>query len=99
MASVVKPTDAKSPCLLEMSDSSEQLILITSGLSSSDKNFVSIPVSKVGDYLKKVKECYERTQPTEADATRKLNRVYIDIDGELDNDTSELDFDKLVKDI
>lgn len=62
----------------------EQTIAITIGLESSDnKYYDSVPVSKVEQYLAKRKECYERTQPIQAEPDRKLNRVYVDIDGEM----------------
>jgi P4 family phage/plasmid primase-like protien len=90
----------------------EQTIAITTGLASSDKAFDSVPVSKVEDYLRgkwnppgvkrpllRRKECYERTQPTESEPTRRLNRVYVDIDGEMEPDMPEDDFNAKVGDI
>lgn len=77
----------------------EQTICITSGLGASDKNCVDIPISQVPAYLKSHKECYERTQPTEKEPERKLNRAYIDLDGEVDKDMSEADFDSLVTEL
>ena len=87
----------------------EQTIAITSGLSASDTKYDSVPVSKVEEYLKgtwnppgvgrtgKRKDCYERTQPIQSEPTRKLNRVYVDIDGEMPSDISEDDFNGKVK--
>jgi len=45
----------------------------------------------------KRKECYERTQPIQAEPTRLHNRVYVDIDGEMPIETSEDDFTSKVK--
>ena len=47
----------------------------------------------------KRKECYERTQPTERESQRILNRVYVDIDGEMPNGTTEEEFLQKVEDI
>ena len=76
----------------------EQCVFITSGLASSDKDFTKIKVSEVASFLKAhpKKDCYERTQPTEADPHRIFNRVYVDLDGELPFET--LDYDFTVKD-
>lgn len=92
------PADPEQPVV-------EQLIAITSGLSASDTKYDAVPVSKVEDYLKgkynppgvnraamKRKECYERTQPIQSEPNRKLNRVYVDIDGEMPLDMTEIDF-------
>jgi P4 family phage/plasmid primase-like protien len=75
----------------------EQTISITCGLLASDKNFVKKRVSEVQQFLKeqKVKEWYERTQPTEDEPERQMNRVYVDIDGECPKEMSEADFDAL----
>jgi len=89
-----------SPSVLDMmTPVAEQMIMITSGLGNSDKNCDLVPVSKVAEYLKTRKECYERTQPTERDASRTLNRAYIDLDGEVEAEMYEKDFDALVKSI
>ena len=58
-------------------------ICITRGLLSSDKNYEEVPVAEIEAYLKKHRNCYERTFPlAEAeDDERKLNRVYVDLDG------------------
>ena len=82
----------------------EQTIAITTGLASSDTKYDSVPISKVEEYLAgkwsppntqprlgKRKECYERTQPIQAEPDRLLNRVYVDIDGEMP-EMSETDF-------
>jgi P4 family phage/plasmid primase-like protien len=82
----------------------EQTIAITTGLASSDTKYDSVPVSKVEEYLAgkwspagapprlgKRKECYERTQPIQSEPQRLLNRVYVDIDGEMP-EMSETDF-------
>jgi P4 family phage/plasmid primase-like protien len=117
---------AESPAKVEMKQSTlkmaetatpaapveEQMIAITSGLSSSDTKYDNVPVSKVEDYLKgrwnpvgvsrpivKRKECYERTQPTQAEPTRLHNRVYVDLDGKLPPETSEDDFSAKVKEL
>jgi len=98
-----------SPCKVEM----EQMIAITSGLASSDTKYDAVPVSKVEEYLKgkwnppgtfrvagqKRKECYERTMPIQSEPDRKLNRVYVDIDGEMSNDIGEADFNAKVDSI
>jgi len=73
---------------------SEPTISITFGLNVSDRNYEKVPLSKLSDFLKAHKQCYERTQPTEDEPTRVLNRLYIDLDGELPFDTLEADFDK-----
>lgn len=71
----------------------EQTIAITSGLKASDKSYEKVPLSMVQTYLKGNKECYERTLPLDDDTTRFLNRVYVDIDGEMPFETSEASFD------
>lgn len=71
-------------------------ISITSGLNASDRVFDSVPIDKVFDFLKSKKDCYERTQPTEKEPTRTLNRVYVDIDGEMNFSMPEKDFDEVV---
>lgn len=83
----------------EMPTVPEQTILLTSGLHASDTNFVEKNVSEVEKFLKesKSKEWYERTQPTEATTERKMNRVYVDLDGVMPAETSEEDFDALVE--
>ncbi len=88
----------------------EQTVLITSGLLRSDKSCVEVPVSKVQSYLEgkwappgyivqRHKDCYERTQPTERDPTRVLNRVYVDVDGVMETDTTEEAFYEKVEQI
>ena len=74
-------------------------IAITSGLASSDKQYTKVPLSKVVEYLRTHRECYERTMPTEDEPTRIHNRVYVDIDGELPADMNEADFNTKVADI
>ena len=89
----------------------EQTIAITSGLGASDTKYDAVPVSKVEAYLAgtwnpsgitrsgKRRECYERTQPIQSEPLRILNRVYVDIDGEMPSDISEDDFNETVRDI
>jgi len=72
----------------------EPTISITNGLLASDRNYERVSLSNVSAYLKAHKECYERTQPTEDEPTRVLNRLYVDLDGEMPFETSEADFDK-----
>jgi hypothetical protein len=72
----------------------EPVIEITRGFNSSDTIYKKVPLSKVEEYLKNNRDCYERTQP--------LNRVYIDIDGKADINMSEEDFlnkDKAIESI
>jgi hypothetical protein len=57
-----------------------------------------VPISKVEEYLTKYKNCYERTNPTEADPSATLNRVYIDLDG-TSGDIGKREFDELVENI
>lgn len=89
----------------------EQLVAITSGLASSDTKYDNVPVSKVEQYLLgkwsppgvlhtgKRHNCYERTQPIQAEPKRTLNRVYVDIDGEMPMDIGEADFNAKVASI
>ena len=77
------------------------LIYITNGLNYSSKKFEMVPYHKVEGVLSSKKtvgftDWYERTMPTEDVPTRVLNRVYIDLDGEVDSDCSESDFNILV---
>ena len=90
----VSPKMSLSPSLppVEMPPPS---VCITSGLSRSDKVCDDVPITKVKEYLASRKECYERTQPTEREPKRILNRVYVDIDGELDTNISEAEFNKI----
>ena len=74
-------------------------VCITNGLSRSDRVCDDVPISKVKEYLASRKECYERTQPTEREPKRLLNRVYIDLDGELDVEMPEMAFNEEVKSI
>jgi len=74
----------------------EQTIAISSGLKASDKHYAKVPISQIEAYLKKHKDCYERTQPIQDEPTRVLNRVYVDIDGEMPHETSEAAFDTKV---
>jgi len=74
-------------------------VCITTGLSRSDKVCDDVPISKVKEYLESHRECYERTCPTERDMKRTLNRVYIDLDGELAKDITEKDFNECVLNI
>ena len=76
----------------------EPVVRITQGLYASDKTFETIPISKVAAYLIRHKKCYERTNPTEADPSASLNRVYIDLDGEA-GDMGEREFGELVENI
>jgi len=71
----------------------EQTVCVASGLNASDRDFVNVKISAVSAFLKTRKECYERTMPTEAEPNRVLNRLYIDLDGELPFETLEQDFD------
>jgi len=77
----------------------EPTISITNGLGASDKNYDKVKLSEVSAYLKKHSECYERTQPTEDEPTRVLNRVYVDIDGEMPFECDEATFDAKHKEI
>jgi P4 family phage/plasmid primase-like protien len=77
----------------------EPTISITNCLGASDKNYERIKLSEVSSYLKSHNECYERTQPTEDEPTRVLNRVYVDIDGEMPFECDEATFDEKHKEI
>jgi putative DNA primase/helicase len=81
--------------MLEESIAMEPVVRITRGLYKSDKTFEAIPIGKVGAYLSRHKDCYERTNPTEADPSSDLNRVYIDLDGDA-GDIGEREFTELV---
>jgi len=67
-------------------------VSIAHGLKYTDRDYVTVPVSEVVAYLRKNKECYERTLPLVKDSPINLNCVYIDIDGEADWDMEEGDF-------
>jgi len=61
-------------------------VCITRGLIASDKEYVEVPVAEIDAYLKKHRNCYERTFPlneAKEDDVRKYNRVYVDIDGKV----------------
>ncbi len=88
----------------------EQTILITSGLNASDRTCDAVPASKVMDYLAgtwapkgstafKRRDCYERTQPTEQDPKRTLNRLWLDLDGVMPIEMTESEFDAKVDSI
>jgi len=106
----MKPTPNLAETLTRPNPELEQTIAITSGLGASDTVYDLVPVSKVEDYLKgrwnppgaklgKRKECYERTRPIQAEPKKTLNRVYVDIDGEMPSDIGEADFNAKVSSI
>ena len=95
---------------VEMAD----CVCIDQGIVSTGADSVMVPISKVEQYLQTHKECYERTWPVNATSPRGgkakhldwtglsdrvLNRVYIDLDGEVPFNTTEQVFNKLVSDI
>jgi P4 family phage/plasmid primase-like protien len=88
LAETLTPADPATP---------EPFVVITTGLATSDKACEDVPLSKLKAYLETHRECYERTMPTERDATRTLNRLYVDCDGELPSETSEVVFGMKVK--
>ncbi len=63
------------------------MISITEGLYSSDKIYKNIPIKNIKNYLTTHTHCYEKT--------KKVNRVYIDIDGYAVNEISEKNFNNL----
>jgi len=59
-------------------------ILVSRGLKSSDKDFEEVEHTEIESYLKRYKNCYERTQPCydiDPEGERFQNRAYVDIDG------------------
>lgn len=52
-------------------------IQVSHGLMATNKSFSEVDANDIEEYLKKHTDCYERTSD-------KLNRVYIDIDGEIE---------------
>lgn len=72
---------------------SEADIFITCGLANSaTTSFKRVPLNQVQKFLQENKECYEITMPHDSAMNRVLNRVYVDLDGELDFDMSEQTF-------
>jgi len=96
----VKESKDSSPIISRgMSQDPEPFVRITRGLEGSDKHFERVPLSEVGGYLRRHTNCYERTNPTEDDASSVLNRIYIDLDGKASPDMSEMDFNELVDNV
>lgn len=56
----------------------EMKIQVSHGLMATNKSFTEVDASEIETYLQEHTDCYERTSD-------KLNRVYIDIDGEIES--------------
>ena len=67
-------------------------VCISRGLRSTDKEYEEVPVAEIDAYLKKHRNCYERTFPLGEDDERKHNRVYVDIDGKVSSTMSGGEF-------
>ena len=67
-------------------------ILITYPFTNSDKNYTVVPITEVEAFLKKVEGACERTNPTEHNPQNVYNRVYVDLDGEVNSDWTEEQF-------
>ena len=79
-------------------------VCITRGLAASDKNYEEVPVAEIDAYLKKHRNCYERTFPLAEieDDDRRNNRVYVDIDGKVASTMSGgefADYDDIVMNV
>ena len=81
----MNPSSEKSAVEATRSNPVQDLvsIWITKGLNSSEKVSTSVPLSKVKEFLKANRECYERTLPIPDEPNRIHNRAYVDIDGEM----------------